>query len=57
MSHASTVKRNFLNKREQSWQSSNVKLFGEQRKRETAKPLQFLELMKATFDFGRNTRQ
>jgi hypothetical protein len=24
---------------------------------ETAKPLQFLELMKATFDYGGNTRQ
>jgi hypothetical protein len=38
-------------------QSSHVKLFGTQRRRETAKPLQFLELMKATFDCGRNTRQ
>jgi hypothetical protein len=36
--------------------SSNVKLFGAQR-RETAKPLQFLELMKAAFDCGGNTRQ
>jgi hypothetical protein len=36
--------------------SSNVKLFGGQR-RETAKPLQFLELMKAMFDCGGNTRQ
>jgi hypothetical protein len=34
-----------------------VKLFGVQRRRETAKPLQFLELIKATFDCGRNTRQ
>jgi hypothetical protein len=34
-----------------------VKLFGTQRRRETAKPLQLLELMKATFDCGRNTRQ
>jgi hypothetical protein len=34
-----------------------VKLFGEQRRRETAKPLQFLELMKATFDYGGNTMQ
>jgi hypothetical protein len=34
-----------------------MKLFIAQRKRETAKPLQFLELMKATFDCGRNTRQ
>jgi hypothetical protein len=34
-----------------------VKLFGVQRRRETAKPLQFLELMKATFDCGGNTRQ
>jgi hypothetical protein len=38
-------------------QSSNVKLFGAQRRRETAKPLQFLELIKATFDCGGNTRQ
>jgi hypothetical protein len=38
-------------------QSSNVKLFGAQRRRETAKPLQFLELMKATFDSGGNTTQ
>ena len=38
-------------------QSSNVKLFGAQRIRETAKPLQFLESMKATFNCGRNTRQ
>jgi len=30
-------------------QSSNVKLFGAQRIRETAKPLQFLELMKASW--------
>jgi hypothetical protein len=35
----------------------NVQLFGAQRRRETAKPLQFLELMKATFDCGGNTRQ
>jgi hypothetical protein len=34
-----------------------VKLFGAQRRRETAKPLQFLELMKATFDCGGNTTQ
>ena len=34
-----------------------MKLFGAQRIRETAKPLQFLELMKATFDCGENTRQ
>jgi hypothetical protein len=27
-----------------------VKLFGAQRRRETAEPLQFLELMKSTFD-------
>jgi hypothetical protein len=39
------------------WQSSNVKLFGVQRRRETSKPLQFLELMKATFDCGGNTTQ
>jgi hypothetical protein len=38
-------------------QSSNVKLFSAQRRRETAKPLVFLELMKATFDCGGNTRQ
>jgi hypothetical protein len=38
-------------------QSSNVKLFGAQRRRETAKPLQFVGLMKATFDCGRNTKQ
>jgi len=31
-----------------------VKLFGAQRIRETPKPLQFLELMKATFDCGGN---
>jgi hypothetical protein len=34
-----------------------VKLFGVQRGRETANPLQFLELMKAKFDCGGNTRQ
>jgi hypothetical protein len=34
-----------------------VKLFGAQRRRETAKPLQFLELMKAMFNCGGNTRQ
>jgi hypothetical protein len=33
-----------------------VKLFGAQRRLETAKPLQFLELMKATFDYGGNTK-
>jgi len=38
-------------------QSSNVKLFVAQRIRETAKPLKFLELMKATCDCGGNTRQ
>ena len=38
-------------------QSSNVKLFGAQKRRETAKPLQFLEQMKATLDCGRSTRQ
>ena len=38
-------------------QSSNVKLFGVHRIRETAKLLQFLELMKATFDCGGNIRQ
>jgi hypothetical protein len=37
--------------------SSNVKLFGAQRRRETAKPLEFLELMKATFNCGGNTTQ
>jgi hypothetical protein len=34
-----------------------VKLLGAQRRRETAKPLKFLELRKATFDCGGNTRQ
>jgi hypothetical protein len=34
-----------------------VKLFGAQRRRETAKLLQFLELMKAMFDCGGNTTQ
>jgi hypothetical protein len=34
-----------------------VKLFGAKRIKETAKPLQFLELMKATFDCGGNTTQ
>jgi hypothetical protein len=34
-----------------------MKLFGAQRRMETAKLLQFLELMKATFDCGTNTRQ
>jgi hypothetical protein len=34
-----------------------VKLFGAQSRREIAKSLQFLELMKATVDCGRNTRQ
>jgi hypothetical protein len=34
--------------------SSNVKLFDVQRRMETAKPLQFLELMKAMFDCGGN---
>jgi hypothetical protein len=38
-------------------QSSNVKLFGVLRRRETAKLLQFLELMKAMFNCGGNTRQ
>jgi hypothetical protein len=37
-------------------QTSNVKSFGAQRK-ETAKPLQFLELMKATFDCGGRTHK
>jgi hypothetical protein len=37
--------------------SSNMKLFGAQRRRETSKLLQFLELMKATFDCGGKTRQ
>jgi hypothetical protein len=31
-----------------------VKLFGSQSRKETAKPLQFLELMKATFECGGN---
>jgi hypothetical protein len=39
------------------WQSSNVKLFSAQRRRETAKLLQFLELMKTMFDCGENTTQ
>jgi hypothetical protein len=34
-----------------------MKLFGAQRRREIAKPLQFLELMKAMIDCGGNTRQ
>jgi hypothetical protein len=34
-----------------------MKLFGAQRRRETAKPLQFLELMEVVFDCGGNTRQ
>jgi len=34
-----------------------MKLFGAKRIRETAKPLQFLELMIATFDCGGNKRQ
>jgi hypothetical protein len=34
-----------------------MKLFGAQRRREIAKPLQFLELMKATFNCGGNTTQ
>ena len=34
-----------------------MKLFGAQRTRETAKPLQFFELMKAMFDCDGNTRQ
>jgi hypothetical protein len=38
------------------WESSNVKLFGAQR-RETAKPMQFLELLKASFNCGGNTIQ
>jgi hypothetical protein len=37
--------------------SSNAKLFGAQRRRKTAKLLQFLELMTATFDCGGNTTQ
>jgi hypothetical protein len=32
-------------------------VLGAQRRRKTAKPLHFLELMKATFNFGRNTGQ
>jgi len=31
-----------------------VKLFGVQRRRKTAKPLQFLELMKAMFDWWKH---
>ena len=38
-------------------QSSNVNLFGAQRIKKTAKSLQFLELMKTTFDCSGNTRQ
>jgi hypothetical protein len=38
------------------WQSSNINLFVAQR-RETAKELQFLLLMKGTFDCGGNTMQ
>jgi hypothetical protein len=38
-------------------QSSNVKLFSAQKRRETAKPLQFLELRKVIFNCGRNARQ
>jgi hypothetical protein len=34
-----------------------MKLFGAQRRSETSKSLQFLELMKATFSCGRNTKQ
>jgi hypothetical protein len=34
-----------------------VKLFGAHKRRETAKSLQFLELMEAMFDCGGNTRQ
>jgi hypothetical protein len=44
-------------KRHHIRQSSDVKLFGVQRRRETAKPLQFLELMKALFDCSGDTRQ
>jgi hypothetical protein len=38
-------------------QSSNVRLFGVQRKRETPKLLQFLELIRAMYGRGGNTRQ
>jgi hypothetical protein len=34
-----------------------MKMLDAQRRRETAKLLQFLELMKATVGYGRNTRQ
>jgi hypothetical protein len=34
-----------------------MKLFDAQRRRETAKPMQFLELMKTILDCGGNTRQ
>jgi hypothetical protein len=34
-----------------------VQLFSAQRRRETAKPLQFLEIMNTTFNCGGNTRQ
>jgi hypothetical protein len=36
---------------------SQQALFGAQRRRETTKLLQFFELMKATFNCGRNIRQ
>jgi hypothetical protein len=36
---------------------ANMKLFGVQRRRETVKPLQFLEFIKAIFNCGGNTRQ
>jgi hypothetical protein len=39
------------------WQSSYVKLSGVQRRMETTKPLQFLQLIKVTFNCGKNTGQ
>ena len=42
---------------EEGRQNSKRKLFGAQRIREMAKPLQFLELMKITFHCGGKTRQ
>jgi hypothetical protein len=44
-------------KRLSSTAKFNLKLFSAQRIREIVKPLQFLELMKATFDCGGNTWQ
>jgi hypothetical protein len=38
-------------------QSSNVNLFGAQRRKETVKLLQFLEVMRTMFDCGGNSSQ